>query len=93
MASILDATENSFVASLMGSMGSGFAFLGYTDTAVEGTFVWSDGSSSTYENWTAGEPNDSSGNIDCTAIQGNLSYEWNDTFCSLTTIDFTCSRR
>jgi hypothetical protein len=93
VASILDATEDSDISSLMAAMGSGAAFIGYTDSATEGTFEWSDGSPSSYENWASGEPNDTVGNIDCTAIQSNLSYEWNDAFCNLTAIDFTCSSR
>jgi hypothetical protein len=92
-ASVLNATENSALASLMGSMGSDFAFLGYTDSATEGTFEWSDGSTVGYENWFTGEPNDSNGSVDCTAMQSNLSYAWNDVFCTLTTIDFICSSR
>ena len=35
------------------------AWIGFTDSAEEGKFVWSDGSpSNDYDNWAAGEPNE-----------------------------------
>ena len=33
------------------------AYIGYTDLLEEGTFVWGDGGSSSYENWRTNEPN------------------------------------
>ena len=50
------------------------AWLGFTDSAEEGTFVWSDGSpSNDYANWAAGEPNEWGGethNVIRLAIEG-----------------------
>ena len=48
-------------------LGSGriFIWLGYTDVASEGNFVWEDGCTSEYTKWYPGRPNNSpSGNAD-----------------------------
>ena len=38
-----------------------YCWIGYNDIDNEGTFVWDDGSTSTYTNWADGEPNDAIG--------------------------------
>ncbi len=72
LVSIANAAENSFVVSISGG---NTVFIGFTDQAVEGTFVWSSGESVTYTNWNAGEPNNSN-NEDYTEF--NASGGWND---------------
>jgi hypothetical protein len=52
------------------------AWIGYTDQDSEGTFVWSNGSTATYTNWNAGEPNNANGTEHYTEILGNGT--WND---------------
>ena len=55
-------------------------WLGLTDRAVEGEFLWSDASPVDYTSWAWDEPNDSGGKEDCTEMLG-WSGEWNDTSC------------
>lgn len=57
-------------------------WLGATDAASEGTFVWSaTGEPLTYSNWYQGEPNDYGGDEDCVlAFVGQGS--WNDVPCN-----------
>ena len=44
---------------LVSDHGAGTAWLGFTDSVEEGTFIWADGSSnSDYANWASGEPNE-----------------------------------
>jgi hypothetical protein len=56
-------------------------WLGLTDTTVEGTFEWIDGSDVVYTNWLADEPNDDFGNGE---DSGELGPEgkWNDDGCA-----------
>ena len=56
--SIHGAAENAFVAD---SFGADPIWLGLTDEAQDGTFVWSDGTALDYENWKDGEPQDTVG--------------------------------
>lgn len=44
------------------------AWIGFTDTSLEGTFVWVDGQPVTFTNWIFGMPFDPSGNEDFTLI-------------------------
>ena len=56
LATIDDAAENAQLASVFANSKP---FIGLNDAAVEGTLVWSDGSSSTFRNWLPGQPNNS----------------------------------
>lgn len=54
-------------------------WIGLSDTAKEGTFVWSSGESFSYNNWSAGQP-DNSNNEDYIELwQSNKINSWNDT--------------
>ena len=48
--------------------------------AVEGTFVWTDGSDALYTNWNSREPNDGGGAEDCAEIRPDGF--WNDVRCT-----------
>ena len=66
LVTIEDASENAFLVQRFGVDSGLFAqrqdlWIGLTDQAVEGTFVWADGvplSPLSYSNWHPGEPND-----------------------------------
>ena len=64
-------------------------WIGYNDIDTEGTFVWDDGSTSTFTNWVNGEPNQS-GDEDCVHTRSNL--QWNDANCGSQLNCFFCSR-
>lgn len=63
---------------------TGVAFIGFTDQAVEGSFVWVDGTPRQYTNWYTGEPNDGSGNYpeDCAVVAGIRNGQWDDRPCA-----------
>jgi hypothetical protein len=54
-------------------------WIGLNDINVEGTFVWVDGSTSSYRQWDTDEPNNSQ-NEDCGELLANRY--WNDLHCS-----------
>ena len=54
--------------------------IGFTDASKEGTFRWSDGSTSTYTKWVVNEPNNKGSNEDCT--DDTINMGWNDIPCS-----------
>ncbi|MGB2088296.1 MAG: lectin-like protein, partial [Psychroflexus salarius] len=76
VATINNATQNIFLANALAANGISEAHIGYSDNASEGSFVWQDGSSSTYTNWRAGEPNNTDGVEDYVTISSGGS--WND---------------
>ena len=60
LASIGTALENFTVQGLVLSSG-GPAWIGATDTDLEGLFTWVDGSLFAYQNWASGEPDNDAG--------------------------------
>lgn len=72
LASIPDAATNNLLKSFTTTLG---AHIGFSDAAVEGTFVWPNGAPVTFTSWNAGEPNNS-GNEDYS--QMGMTGLWND---------------
>jgi hypothetical protein len=64
-------------------------WIGYSDTATEGTFVWSDGSPSGYTSWYGGEPNDYGTGEDCASTNYGDVGMWNDYTCGAA-LPFVC---
>nr|QNH72453.1 toxin candidate TRINITY_DN20625_c6_g6_i3.p1 [Ceriantheomorphe brasiliensis] len=85
LASILTPEENSFLKD-WAKRSSVFDVDGYwtggNDQATEGTFVWGDGSTFSYSDWHAGEPNDLNNNEDCLELRKDFQFQWNDLDCS-----------
>ncbi|CAG0904409.1 unnamed protein product [Cyprideis torosa] len=78
LVTIESSAENAFVFGLL----SDEAWIGLNDRAIEGTFVWSDGSQSGYTNWYADQPNDYL-NQDCVYINDVVYGEkWGDHPCA-----------
>jgi hypothetical protein len=84
LATIATAGENTFVKNLLS--GSSL-WIGFTDGATEGTWLWVTNESVTYTNWGAGEPNNSSaggaGGEDCAELRPDGF--WNDLGYTYTT--------
>ncbi|XP_022783732.1 type-2 ice-structuring protein-like [Stylophora pistillata] len=79
LVSIHSLEENEFVRTLAGNS---TVFIGLTDGKTEGVFAWSDGSTVTYENWEADEPDNGLNISDCVILDGLSSRgKWNDTPC------------
>ncbi|XP_048579857.1 uncharacterized protein LOC5521688 isoform X1 [Nematostella vectensis] len=77
-----DATEQNFLSYRSRTISQSM-WIGATDEAAEGHFVWEgDGTLVNYTNWFRGEPNDHSGKEDCVEmIAGYYAGYWNDNFC------------
>ncbi|MFZ5477905.1 MAG: MopE-related protein, partial [Myxococcota bacterium] len=77
---LADAAEDDWVAGEAYALeGTGW-WIGLSDVATEGTFVWQE-SAATYTDWRAGEPNDYGGNEDCGAY-ATSGGQWNDKDCA-----------
>ncbi|MEQ9188569.1 MAG: GEVED domain-containing protein [Cryomorphaceae bacterium] len=77
LASISSQAENDF---LQPRVSGSFPWIGLTDGAAEGTFVWDNGEAFSYSNWSGGEPNNA-GNEDCVQYYYTTGF-WNDVLCS-----------
>ena len=89
LAVIEDEEENRFLYDLMRSENCETAYFGFTDSAEEGLWEWVQGASSSYTNWSSGEPNDEGGNEDYGMFYyKSPAYTWNDgNFCDGTVND------
>ena len=87
LASIASAEENAAVVSIRSPSEAGSCWIGLNDIGTEGTFVWSDGSNSSYRNWVGGAPNNV-GNEDCAHV-GPIT--WNDLPCNNIHLCYYCS--
>jgi hypothetical protein len=77
-----DATEDAWVNTQADLYSTDKWWFGYNDIASEGSWVWEDGSGSSYTNWYSGEPNNS-GDEDCAQLNRfHPSNGWNDEPCS-----------
>lgn len=54
LVTINDAAEEAWLTSTFGTT---YFWIGFTDEATEGTWIWSSGEPVTYTNWSGGEPN------------------------------------
>jgi hypothetical protein len=75
---VIDSKEkNALVAALSISD----PWIGATDAAKEGTWLWVSGKAATYQNWNSGEPSNSGGNENCAVLLTSVSGKWNDASC------------
>lgn len=58
-------------------------WIGLSDNALEGTFVWSDNTPLDYTSWAGGEPNNAGGNENCGHLWDAAGGEWNDIPCAV----------
>ena len=88
LARIDSAELNTFLSSLVGEQD---AWIGLSDKATEGSYVWSDATSlGSYNNWKAGQPSaTNSGVQDCVKLMGGSAGLWDDILCTKTLV-FVC---
>ncbi len=92
-----DDAENQWADETADTYSTGKWWMGYNDLDEEGTWVWEDGSSITYSNWHAGEPNNVGGSPgdgynegeDCGQFNRWDDLTWNDEPCDLQ-FNFIC---
>ncbi|GCL40844.1 hypothetical protein NIES80_05340 [Dolichospermum planctonicum] len=68
--------EQDWLATTFGD--SGLLWIGFTDEVTEGQFRWASGETSTYTNWSPGEPNDANGGEDYVGMNWGGAGKWND---------------
>jgi hypothetical protein len=77
---VIDSAEtNTFLASLAITD----PFIGATDQATEGTWLWVSGAALSFKSWNTGEPSNSGGTENCAIVltSGDTKGKWNDVPC------------
>jgi hypothetical protein len=74
LVTINDAAEEAW---LQTTFGTSAYWIGFSDEAVEGTWVWASGETVTYTDWASGEPNNYKGIEDYAVINWE-NGGWND---------------
>lgn len=64
-------------------------WIGLSDVALEGTFVWTDGTPLDHTSWAGGEPNNAGGIENCAHLWDAAGGEWNDIPCN-TAMSYVC---
>jgi hypothetical protein len=82
LTSLASAAENTWVDGRADTYSTEKWWMGFNDVAVEGTFVWPDGSSNLFTSWHTGEPNNTGvGGEDCGQFNRWADETWNDEPC------------
>ena len=85
MAEIFSSEEQTSVtneALLQNSLFHGHYWIGLTDSADEGHYIWQHSSKPlSWSNWKSGEPNNLGGDEDCVALLKRHNWLWNDFPC------------
>ena len=80
LVTISSEEENDFIYSLISQVDNNW--IGFSDIATEGDWVWTTGEDVVYTNWDVGEPNDSNDGEDCAKMFGwGDPNNWNDKPC------------
>ena len=82
LAEIKSQSEQSNIETILESPNS--YWIGMTDLATEGDFVWQGTSTSVqegYTNWHTGEPNNGGGIQDCGQLWHHRNWSWDDLGC------------
>lgn len=90
LAVITSEAEELYVGGLVPT--DAHVMIGLNDRDVEGTYAWPTAEPFAYEDWGGGEPNDASGNSDCTYLVGGPNPSWFDHGCTTTIDGFVCER-
>ena len=77
LVSIESVSENTLMSAMLSDTTKDEYWIGYSDIETEGMWKWSDGSTSKYTNWQAGEPNNDLG-IEDYAVFMKGSGKWID---------------
>ena len=81
---IEDAVENAYLKAVVKGLGGTGWFIGLTDKAVEGEFVWMSSKKSLFRifsDWLQGDPSNHNNDESCTILFKPGSYQWVDTSC------------
>ena len=79
LATVQSAAQN---AALVTAAAGNAAWIGGTDAASEGTWVWSPSNTPlSYTNWARSEPNNANGGQHCLVGNYNDAGEWDDQTC------------
>ena len=82
LAEIRSQSEQTNITPILES--SYFYWIGMSDLATEGEFVWQQTSTAVeegYTNWAAGQPDNKHGNQNCGILDTRWSWSWDDQRC------------